>query len=150
MYLVSIVSVSVTFEYFSRLVFLIFLILIAILTVSFIIIKLIKKPSLEPNPPQQQGLFNNMTHNPALLNGLQIVFVVALLLVVSVPAAYLKAKGPNAFILRAIVNQVNQLNLVIPFYAFNKKLRKYAWKETKSFFGLNNQIQDLPPQPARF
>ena len=89
-----------------------------------------------------------MTHNPALLNGLQIVFVVALLLVVSVPAAYLKAKGPNAFILRAIVNQVNQLNLVIPFYAFNKKLRKYAWKATKTFFGLNNQVQDLPPQPG--
>ena len=131
--------------------FLIFLILIAILTVSFIIIKLIKKPSPEPNQPQQPGSFNNMTHNPALINSLQIVFVIALVLVASLPSIFLKGTGPNAFVLRAIPIQIVAY-LVIPvcFYAFNKKLRKYVWKETKTFLGLTNQIQDLPPQPARF
>ena len=92
-----------------------------------------------------------MTHNPALVNSLQILFVVALVLVASLPSIFLKGTGPNALVLRAIPIQIVAY-LVIPacFYAFNKKLRKYAWKETKTFFGLNNQVQDLPPQPARF
>ena len=53
---------------------------------------------------------------------------------------YVEGKGPNSFILGTLPSAVAAYFVVpISFYAFNKKLRKYVWRETKEFLGLDPQ-----------
>ena len=119
--------------------FLIVWVIITILALSLIIIQPIKN---KPSPEQQFG-FNNMKHNPAIVNSLQILSVIAILLLVIYPAIFIKGVGPNAFVLKNIPVCIAAY-LIIPFcfYAFNNKLRKYVWREIKQFLGLDLQIID--------
>ena len=121
-------------------VFLMLWVLITLLAVSFMIIWLIKKPSSGPVQTDQGFGFNNVKHNPAIVNSLQISIVVVILLAVCYPSIFVKSKGPNAFVLKTIPMSIAAY-LVVPicFYAFNKKLRKYVWRETKEAFGLDFQ-----------
>ena len=119
--------------------FLIVWVIITILALSLIIIQLIKN---KPSPEQQFG-FNNMKHNPAIVNSLQMMFVIAILLLVSYPSIFVKGVGPNPFVLKTIPMSI-AVYLIIPicFYAFNKKLRRYVWRETRQFLGLDFQTID--------
>ena len=121
------------------LLFLIVWVIITILALFLIIIQLIKN---KPSPEQQFG-FNNMKHNPAIVNSLQMMLVIAILLLVCYPSIFVKGVGPNAFVLKTIPMSIAAY-LIIPicFYAFNNKLRKYAWRGTKRFMGLDLQTID--------
>ena len=104
------------------------------------VLRMIKKPTEEPQP--SPGLmFNNMTHNPALLSNLQILVLMVVLIAACYPAiVYVEGKGPNSFILGTLPSAVAAYFVVpISFYAFNHKLRKYVWRETKEFLGLDPQ-----------
>ena len=120
--------------------FLIVWVIITILALSLIIIQLIKN---KPSPEQQFG-FNNMKHNPAIVNSLQILSVIAILLLVIYPSIFVNDVGPNAFVLKNIPVCIAAY-LIIPFcfYAFNNKLRKYVWREMKQFLGLD--LQTIEP-----
>ena len=131
--------------------FFVYLWIIAIILAgSFMTFRLIKNPIEEP---QGSGLaLNNLKHNPALVNNLQILLVITIFIVTAYPAMFVAGQGPNSFILGTLPGAVAAY-LVIPisFFAFNKKLRKYVWKETKEFFGLNVQVVGpAPPQNTRF
>ena len=84
-----------------------------------------------------------MKHNPAIVNSLQILSVIAILLLVIYPAIFIKGVGPNAFVLKNIPVCIAAY-LIIPFcfYAFNNKLRKYVWREIKEFLELDFQTID--------
>ena len=123
-----------------------------ILAGSFMIFGLIKNPTEEL---QGSGLaLNNVKHNPALVNNLQILLVIIAFLAVCYPAMFVApCHGPNSFILGTLPIAVATYFVVpISFYAFNKKLRKYVWKETKEAFGLNIIAVGPapPPQNTRF
>ena len=112
-----------------------------ILAGSFMIFRLIKNPTEEP---QGSGL-NNVVHNPALVNNLQILLLIVVFLIASYLSKFVAGHGPNSFILGTLPGAVNAYFVVpISFYAFNKKLRKYVWRET---FGSN--IQAVGPDPSQ-
>ena len=118
-----------------------------ILAGSFMIFRLIKNPIEEP---QGSGLaLNNMMHNPALVNNLQILLVIVVFLIVCYPAMFVAGHSPNSFILGTLPGAVATYFVVpISFYAFNKKLRKYVWREA---FGSNIQaVGPAPPSNTRF
>ena len=122
-------------------------IIVIILAGSFMIFRQIKNPTEEP---QGSGLvLNNVVHNPALVNNLQIFLVIVVFIIVSYPSKFVAGHGPNSFIVGTLPGAVNTYFVVpISFYAFNKKLRKYVWRET---FGSNIQaVGPVPPQIARF
>ena len=131
-------------NYFSG-VFVILWIIAVILAGSYMIFRLIKNPTEEP---QGSGL-NNVVHNPALVNNLQILLVIVVFLVVCYPAMFVAGHGQNSFILGTLPGAVAAYFVVpISFYAFNKKLRKYVWREA---FGSNIQaVGPSRPQNARF
>ena len=131
--------------------FFVYLWIIAIILAgSFMTFRLIKNPIEEP---QGSGLaLNNLKHNPALVNNLQILLVITIFIVTAYPAMFVAGQGPNSFILGTLPAAFAAY-LVIPisFFAFNKKLRKYVWKETKEALGLNVQVVGpAPPQNTRF
>ena len=128
--------------------FFVYLWIIAIILAgSFMTFRLIKNPIEEP---QGSGLaLNNLKHNPALVNSLQILLVITIFIVTAYPAMFVAGQGPNSFILGTLPAAFAAY-LVIPisFFAFNKKLRKYVWREA---FGSNIQaVGPVPPQIARF
>ena len=103
--------------------------------------------------PQGSGLaLNNMKYNPALVNNLQILLVNVIFLVTAYPAMFVVDQGANSFILGTLPIAVAVYFVVpISFYAFNKKLRKYVWRETKEAFGLNiHAIEPTLPKITRF
>ena len=131
---------EITQTYHQIRIFLILIVIITILTLFLMIIRVIKnKPS-----PEQQFEFNNMTHNPAIVNSLQMLFVIVILLLVVYPSIFVDDVGPNAFVLKTIPMSI-QAYLIAPicFYAFNNKLRKYVWREMKQFLGLD--LQTIEP-----
>ena len=120
-------------------------IIVIILAGSFMIFRQIKNPTEEP---QGSGL-NNVVHNPALVNNLQIFLVIVVFIIVSYPSKFVAGHGPNSFILGTLPGAVNAYFVVpVSFYAFNKKLRKYVWREA---FGSNIQaVGPSRPQNSRF
>ena len=109
------------------------------------IIKLTKKAKkkcqeLEPHPVPNP-MFNNTTHNPALVSFLQILSVVFIFSAVILPGTFVTNKGPNGFILGYMPLVLTAL-LGFPslFYAFNANLRKFVVKEIKEVLGLNPNI----------
>ena len=114
--------------------------IISVLTVSYMIIRLIKNPHQEP---QQQGnMFNNMVHNPALVSNLQILLVIFMFVLVYMNLRFMSTNGPNGFIL-ALLPGVVMTFLVYPLliYAFNQNLRKFVVREVLGI--IPNQIQDV-------
>ena len=83
-----------------------------------------------------------------MVNNLQILLVITIFIVTAYPAMFVAGQGPNSFILGTLPAAFAAY-LVIPisFFAFNKKLRKYVWKETKEAFGLNVQV--VGPAPSQ-
>ena len=130
----------------NRRVFIALDFIILSLAVSYMIIKLTKtkyqepEPALVPNP-----MFNNMTHNPALISFLQILSVLFIFSIVIIPGMFVTNKGPNGFILGNIPLVLTGL-LGIPslFYAFNANLRRFVVKEIKEVLGLDPNI--IQPQ----
>ena len=116
--------------------YLVLLSLIMILLVLYMIIRLITNPGEEQSHGQGQ-FFNNLMHNPALINNLQILIVAFVCIVVALPGTFIVKKTPNAFVL-SIIPGVFNLFLFMPilFYAFNDRLRKFAWRELKERFEL--------------
>ena len=118
--------------------------IIVFLAFFYMIIRLIKNPSIEPQQPHQSHL-NNAIHNPALVNNLQILLVVFIFVLVAIPGMFLTNKGPDGFILGFLPGVVAAL-MVIPglFYAFNANLRKFVVREAREAMGLkSNAIQDI-------
>ena len=111
------------------------------LAVSYMIIKLKKCHEPEPHHPVPNPMFNNMTHNPALVSFLQILSLVFILSIVTIPGMFVTNKGPNGFILGNIPLVLTGL-LGIPslFYAFNANLRRFVLKEIKEVLGLDPNI----------
>ena len=105
------------------------------------IIKLKKCHEPEPHHPVPTPMFNNMTHNPALVSFLQILSLVFILSIVTIPGMFVTNKGPNGFILGNIPLVLTGL-LGIPslFYAFNANLRRFVLKEIKEVLGLDPNI----------
>merc|ERR1712012_102078 len=102
-----------------------------ILAGSYMIFRLIKNPTEEP---QGSGL-NNVVHNPALVNNLQILLLIVVFLIASYLSKFVAGYGPDSFILGTLPGAVNAYFVVpVSFYAFNIKLRKYVWREA---FGSN-------------
>ena len=127
--------------------FVILWIIAVILAGSYMIFRLIKNPTEEP---QGSGLvLNNVVHNPALVNNLQILVLIVVFLITSYLSKFVAGHGPNSFILGTLPGAVNAYFVVpVSFYAFNKKLRKYVWREA---FGSNIQaVGPSRPQNARF
>ena len=117
--------------------FLVFFTLNCTLIVSYLIIRMIKKPV---QPPQQNNghFFNNMIHNPALINNLQLIFVFSLCFICMLPSIFVTEYGPNGIVLVILPGSVTSA-LVLPllFYCFNKNLRKFIWKEVKDWLGIS-------------
>ena len=117
--------------------YLVLLSLIMILLVLYMIIRLITNPGEEQSHGQGQ-FFNNLMHNPALINNLQILIVAFVCIVVALPGTFIVKKTPNAFVLSIIPGVLNLfLFMPILFYAFNDRLRKFAWRELKERFELS-------------
>ena len=118
--------------------------MLIILGAFFMIVRIVKNPIEEPQ--QNQGMMlNNMKHNPALVSNMQILLSIGVFIVTLYPAMFVAGKGPNSFILGSLPSAVGGYFVVpVSFYAYNKKLRKYVWKEAKESLGLKNQI-DLEP-----
>ena len=126
----------------NRRVFIALDFIILSLAVSYMIIKLTKTKYQEPEPePVPNPMFNNMTHNPALVSFLQILSLVFILSIVTIPGMFVTNKGPNGFILGNIPLVLTGL-LGIPslFYAFNANLRRFVLKEIKEVLGLDPNI----------
>ena len=118
--------------------------IIVFLAFFYMIIRLIKNPSIEPQQPHQSHL-NNAIHNPALVNNLQILLVVFIFVLVAIPGMFMTNKGPDGFILGFLPGVVAAL-MVVPglFYAFNANLRKFVVREAREAIGLkSNVIQDI-------
>ena len=99
------------------------------------VIKLVKNPIQEPN---EDHVFNNMSHNPGLVTSLQILFLIGIFIAVCYAALFEVDKGPDSFIIGTFPSVVVAYFIFpISFYAFNKKLRKYVWREIKEILGLN-------------
>ena len=113
------------------------------LIVTYAILLMIKKP-VQPPPPQQGLLFNNLIHNPALINNLPSIFVFCLGALCTVPGIFATQNGPNGFVLMTLPGMTTS-TLVMPllFYIYNKNLRKFVWKEIKDWLG----IDQTPVQP---
>ena len=106
------------------------------------IIKLTKTKYQEPEPePVPNPMFNNMTHNPALISFLQILSVVFIFSIVIIPGMFVTNEGPNGFIIGNMPLVLTGL-LGIPslFYAFNVNLRRFVVKELKEVFGMDPNI----------
>ena len=118
--------------------------IIVFLAFFYMIIRLIKNPSIEPQQPHQSHL-NNAIHNPALVNNLQILLVVFIFVLIAIPGMFMTNKGPDGFILGFLPGVVAAL-MVVPglFYAFNANLRKFVVREAREAIGLkSNVIQDI-------
>ena len=118
--------------------------IIVFLAFFYMIIRLIKNPSIEPQQPHQSHL-NNAIHNPALVNNLQILLVVFIFVLVAIPGMFMTNKGPDGFILGFLPGVVAAL-MVVPglFYTFNANLRKFVVREAREAIGLkSNVIQDI-------
>ena len=102
------------------------------------VIKLVKNPTERPQQPNQNHVFNNVTHNPALATSLQILFLAGIFITACYFAVFKVDQGPDSFILGTFPSViVAYFVFPISFYAFNEKLRKYVWKGMKESFGLN-------------
>ena len=119
------------------------------LIVSYAVVRMIRQPPAK-EPKHGQGLlFNNMSHNPALINNLQVILVFCLCALTAVPGIFAPKSGPNGFVL-VILPLMTNGTIVIPllFYCFNKNLRKFIWKEIKDWLGVGQtpvqQISILP------
>ena len=121
--------------------FLVLLGLNLILLVFYMIIRLIKNPGEEQQSQGNGQFFNNVVHNPALINNLQILLVAFVCIVVALPGTFIVKKTPNAFVLSIIPGVLN-LFLFMPvlFYAFNEKLRKFVWRELKEWLGFDANV----------
>ena len=103
------------------------------LAIFYIIIRSIK--NLYYREPQQQlpegRMLNNMAHNPALINSLQILFVIFIFVLVAYCSGKLVTQnGPNGFILGSLPGVLAVFPIVpILFYAFNQNLRKFVARE---------------------
>ena len=111
------------------------------LTVSYMIIKFLKKSPEQAQQPVQNPILNNMTHNPALISFFQILFGSIIASLVVIPFMFVTNKGPNGFILGNLPLLLLG-TLVIPslFYAFNVNLRRFVVKEIKDRLGLDYNI----------
>ena len=115
--------------------------LVIISSVIYMIIRLIWDP-YQPPQHHQNSTFNNLVHNPALINNLQILFVTACIILVAIPAIFAIDTGPNGFILGSLPGIIaTQLILPILLYGFNKNLRAFVWRETKEWIGFENEIE---------
>ena len=126
----------------NRRVFIALDFIILSLAVSYMIIKLTKTKYQEPEPePVPNPMFNNMTHNPALISFLQILSVVFIFSIVIIPGMFVTNEGPNGFIIGNMPLVLTGL-LGIPslFYAFNVNLRRFVVKEIKEVFGMDPNI----------
>ena len=76
-------------------------------------------------------MLNNMAHNPALINSLQILFVIFIFVLVAYCSGKLVTQnGPNGFILGSLPGVLAVFPIVpILFYAFNQNLRKFVARE---------------------
>ena len=106
------------------------------LAIFYIIIRLIKILNYqEPHHHQQSQaedqMFNNMVHNPALINNLQILVVIFIFLLVAYSGGTLVTQnGPNGFILGSLPGVLAVFPIVlILFYTFNQNLRKFVARE---------------------
>ena len=114
------------------------------LAIFYMLTRLIKKPFKEPQQ-ESQKVFNNNAHNPALINNLQILFVVFMFVLVAIPGLYVTNQGPNGFILGSLPGVIVAL-MVVPmlFYAFNTNLRKFVVKEVKEVLWMNsNEVENI-------
>ena len=106
------------------------------LAIFYIIIRLIKILNYqEPHHHQQSQaedqMFNNMVHNPALINNLQILVVIFIFCLVAYSGGTLVTQnGPNGFILGSLPGVLAVFPIVpILFYTFNQNLRKFVARE---------------------
>ena len=111
------------------------------------IFRQIKNPTEET---QGSGLvLNNVVHNPALVNNLQIFLVIVVFIIVSYLSKFVAGHGPNSFILGTLPGAVNAYFVVpVSFYAFNKRLRKYVWRE--AFGSIIQAVGPVSFQNTRF
>ena len=128
--------------------------MILALSLSYMVIKMIKKckqkpavpkpnfgnstQNCAPEPEPGHG-YNNSTHNPALVTSVvQALFMVVVYTGVIIPGMFVTNQGPNGFIIGYLPMLMTAL-LVIPslFYAFNANLRKFVVREVKEALGLN-------------
>ena len=128
--------------------------LIFILGIIYLIIRLIWNPHQPPEQQNQVSPFNNAVHNPALINNLQILIVIAVMLFFTIPGIFVTNQGPNGFILGTLPGLISVM-LVLPslFYVFNKSLRKFVWKEFKGYVGISSnsvEVLELGPVNQRY
>ena len=115
--------------------------IILLLAASFMIIKLIKKESLNPKPVHNPK-FNNMKHNPPMCNFLQILSLVILMSIMIVRALSITTQGPNGIILGYLPLLLTGLFVIpIQFYALNANLRRFVAKEVKELLGIDQRNQ---------
>ena len=114
--------------------------MILALSLSYVVIKGIKKCKQAPNPePEPSHGYNNSIHNPALVTSVvQAAFMVVVYTGVIIPGTFVTNQGPNGFVI-GYLPMLMTAWLVIPslFYAFNANLRKFVIREVKEALGLN-------------
>ena len=114
--------------------------MILALSLSYMVIKLIKKCKQAPDPEREPTHgYNNSIHNPALVTSVvQAAFMVVVYTGVIIPGTFVTKQGPNGFVI-GYLPMLMTAWLVIPslFYAFNANLRKFVIREVKEALGLN-------------
>ena len=128
---------------FLRKMFIALWTIIICLAIFYMISRLVKSP--KKGPHQSQNHFNNNSHNPALVNNMQILLVGFIFILAAIPGILFTNNGPNGFILGSLPGIVAAL-MFVPglFYAFNSSLRKFVIKEAKEAFRLNpNEVQNI-------
>ena len=87
--------------------------------------------------PSQGNQFNNVFHNPALIDNLETFVIFVLVALTTIPGLFFIKDGPNEFVLANLPNQILAL-IMVPglFYCFNKNLRGYVRRETKEWLGI--------------
>ena len=128
---------------FLRKMFIALWTIIICLAIFYMIIRLVKSP--KKGPHQSQNHFNNNSHNPALVNNMQILLVGFIFILAAIPGILFTNNGPNGFILGSLPGIVAAL-IFVPglFYAFNSSLRKFVIKEVKEVVRLNpNDVQNI-------
>ena len=92
-------------------------------------------------PEEQNPMFNNLHHNPALVSIVQVLFIILVYAGTIIPSLFVTKQGPNGFIVGYLPLLVTSV-LVVPslFYSFNVNLRKFVLKEVKEVLGLGSNV----------
>ena len=99
--------------------------------INFIILKCKPKASVTPDEPPNTFRMNNLAENPTLLSDSQLIFIVTILSMSSIPPLFIRdRRTANTLILSGVPFQLT-MGIIVPsvIYFLNPNLRHFIWSE---------------------